>query len=290
LALEIAKHVGGEIISCDSLQVYRDLTVGTGKPSVAELSRVKHHLIGILKLDEIFSAGDMQQRGRGVIEELAARGVPAVVAGGTGFYYRALLYGLSSAPARSQALRRRLQHIATRRGGDFLVRMLERVDPQSAARIMPRDRMRIVRALEVFFASGIPFSRFAGGQDQWLDQFCWIGLGLNPDRKSLYDKINCRVERMLRGGWLEEVSDLLAQGANPEWKAFEAIGYRQVVDYLRQGGDIDALVELIRQQTRNYAKRQWTWFRREPGIRWLPGFGEQPEIIATALEHIDRSR
>ncbi|MBI4455863.1 MAG: tRNA (adenosine(37)-N6)-dimethylallyltransferase MiaA [Acidobacteria bacterium] len=288
LAIAVAERFGGEIVNCDSLQLYRDIHVGTGKPSAADLARIKHHLVGILELPEVYSAGDMQRQGREAIESIVRRGVPAVLVGGTGFYYRAVLFGLSNAPRRIPELRERLRAIVIRQGDRFLFRMLQRVDAASASRLMPADRVRLVRALEVYFATGIPFSEFKLGLDSWLRQFRWIGLGLSPDRKVLYDRINRRVEEMLRHGWVEEVSRLLQAGANPDWKAFDAIGYREVIGHIRGTLTLDNVLEQVRRTTQRYAKRQYTWFRKEPGIYWLHGFGEDPEVLREAVAKIHR--
>lgn len=290
LAVAIGERIAGEIVNCDSLLLYRDLNVGIGKPSAELLARAKHHLVGVLGLSEVFSAGEMVRRGRAALESISKGGATPILAGGTGFYYHAVLFGLSAAPPRVPEIRERLRAIAAKRGDEFLVRMLRRVDPASASRIMPRDRVRLVRALEVYFGSGVPFSKFKGGEDPWLHQFGWIGLGLSPDRQSLYDRINHRVGLMLRQGWVEEVRLLLRGGADPNCKAFEAIGYREVIRHLQGDITLDQLLEQVRIRTRQYAKRQYTWFRKEPGIYWLHGFGDDPEILRQAAARIDAVR
>ena len=288
LAMALAGSLQGEIVNCDSLQLYRQLSVGTGKPAPEELARVAHHLVGILDLSETYSAGQMQKQGRAAIEAIAGRRRVPILVGGTGFYYRAILAGLPPAPQSVPSLRRRLRKIEERRGEGFLFRMLRRVDPESAARIMPRDAVRVVRALEVYFASGVRLSSLKPG-DTWRSRFRWIGLGLSPDRPILYDRIDRRVAQMLQQGWREEVAGLLQGSADPGCKAFDAIGYREVAAHLQGELDCDALLERIRQRTRNYAKRQGAWFRREQGISWLNGFGDDPNIERQALERI-RSR
>ena len=167
-----------------------------------------------------------------------------------------------------------------------MVRMLGRVDPESAARIMPRDQVRLLRALEVYFATGIPFSRFKSADDDWLRHFRWIGFSLMPDREMLYGKIAERVDAMLQQGWIEEVRRLLQTGADPGSKGFDAIGYREIIDHLGAEVAFPELRDRIARRTRNYAKRQMTWFRKEPGVFPLPGFGEDPGIVEQALARI----
>ncbi|HEY3131275.1 MAG TPA: tRNA (adenosine(37)-N6)-dimethylallyltransferase MiaA, partial [Acidobacteriota bacterium] len=251
LAIAIAEALRGEIVNCDSQQVYQDLNVGVGKPGVEDLARVPHHLIGLLPLSEIFSAGDMQRRGRAAVEAIVKKGIPAIVVGGTGFYYRALLYGLPPAPKRIPELRERLRSVAARHGDAFLFRMLQRVDPVSAQRIMPRDLVRVIRALEVHFATGIPLSHLRTMDDGWADQFQRVALGLSPERSQLYVRINRRAERMLRGGWLDEVQRLLDSGTCPECKAFDAIGYGDVSAHLRGEISFAHLLERVQRHTRN---------------------------------------
>lgn len=286
LAVAIGERIGGEIVNCDSLQLYRQLNLGTGKPTEEERARVEHHLLDILELKQVYSAGEMQRQGRAAIEGITAAGKPAILTGGTGFYYRAVLYGLSAAPPRVPELRERLRAILARRGEHFLVRMLQRVDCASAGRIQPRDHVRLLRALEVYFASGTPFSEFRTVADPWLRRFGWIGLGLSPERRILYDRIDHRVGEMLGRGWVEEVRQLLEAGADSNWKAFEAIGYREVVAHLQGKLPFEDLLQQVRRRTRQYAKRQLTWFRREQGIFWLPGLGDESPILEQALARI----
>lgn len=283
LALSVALALGGEIVNCDSVQLYRDLQIGTGKPPDADLKKIPHHLLSLLPPTAVYSAGQMQHQARAAIEEVAARGSVPVLVGGTGFYYRAILFGLPPVPQRSPVLRERLGRSAAQRGNDHLVRMLRRVDPASAGRIKPQDRVRIVRALEVYFLSGRPVSELRQGDD-WLERFRWMGFSLEPERSDLYGRIGARVRWMLENGWVEEVRRLLESGVDPSCKAFEAIGYRHVVDHLAGRLTCDQLEEQICLRTRQYAKRQMTWFRRERGLVRLEGGGEDPAVAGRVLK------
>ncbi len=285
LALRIAEEFRGEIVNCDSLQVFRHFDIGTAKLTAAEQRGIPHHLLDIADPDELFTAGEYARLARQAIAGIAARGRLPVVAGGTGFYLRALLDGLFAGPARDQALRNRLAGRELRRSGS-LHRLLRRFDPASAARIHPNDVPKVTRALEVCLLTRRPVTElFQKGRDA-LRGYRALKLGLLPDRDALYGRLDARCARMFESGLAEEVRHILELGFPPEAKPFEAHGYRQALQCIR--GELsprDALF-CAQRNTRHYAKRQITWFRREPGLVWLHGFGEEPGIQEVALRRV----
>lgn len=282
LALRAALSFGGEIVNCDSVQVYRELEIGTARPSAEMQRQVPHHLYGVIAPDQYYSAGRYMAEARSICREIAGRGRIPIVVGGTGLYLRALLEGVFQGPGRSEPLRLRLHELAAEKGPHYLHRMLARKDAVAAARIQPRDRMRTVRALEVYFSTGIPISRLHSPQPEArfrqepLTGFRILKVGLNLPRQILYDRIHRRVAEMFRAGLLEEVQRLLQKGYSPSAKAFSALGYRQVLAHLRGEITLERAVELTCRDTRRYAKRQLTWFRKEKGLFWIEKPGEDP--------------
>ncbi|MBI4482061.1 MAG: tRNA (adenosine(37)-N6)-dimethylallyltransferase MiaA [Acidobacteria bacterium] len=278
LGLFLADRRGGEIVNCDSVQVYRQLDIGTGKPSPAEFGRVPHHLFNLIDVEREFTAGDYMRQARETLHDIRSRGKLPIIVGGTGLYFRALVGGLFEGPARSEELRARLRQIAAAKGVPHLHRMLARVDARAAAGIQARDIARLVRALEVYFLSGKPISDYFEQGAEPLQGYALARVGLDPDRERLYRRINARVERMFREGLLEEVDGLLRQGIAPDARGFEAIGYRQALQCLRGQLFLEDAVEWAQRDTRRYAKRQMTWFRKEAGVRWWRGFGDDPGL------------
>ena len=278
LALGAARVLQGEIVNCDSMQLYKHLDIGTAKPSPEERALVSHHLYDMLEPDEVYSAGRYMVEARRVCSEIAARGRVPVVAGGTGLYLRALLEGVFEGPGRSEDLRARLHRIADRKGSAWLHGLLRRRDPIAAARIQPGDRVRIVRALEVYFATGQSITSLQPARAP-LRGFRVIKLGLNLPRSELYARINRRVDRMFQTGLVEEVERLLHQGFQPDNKAFEALGYRHVVAFLAGTVSLEEARELTARDTRRYAKRQLTWFRRDQEMNWIEFPGEDPRAL-----------
>ncbi len=283
LALEAARRLEGEIVNCDSMQLIRGMEIGTAKPGARERAEVPHHLYDRIQPDEYFSAGEYMHQARSVCREIADRGKLPIVVGGTGLYLRALLLGVFEGPQRSPRLRRRLVRIARGGGGGHLHRLLQRRDPDAARRIQPGDRVRLVRALEVLLLTGRPISHLQP-QRQPLKGFFVRKVALGLDRKHLYDRINARVTRMFEGGIQQEVDGLLRQGFSSQCKGFEAIGYRQTVAALQGRMTLSEAVEDTARQTRRYAKRQVTWFRKEPGLCWIPYPGESPPAFEKLLE------
>ncbi|MEM6795230.1 MAG: tRNA (adenosine(37)-N6)-dimethylallyltransferase MiaA [Acidobacteriota bacterium] len=270
LAMELARRLDGEIVNADALAVYRHLEIGTDKPSAEMRSEIPHHLVDILEPEEVFSAGEFARRARRALADIASRGRAAVVVGGSGFYIRALLEGLSPLPQRDDAARAELEERLEREGVEALYGELQRVDPSTAERLQPRDRQRVIRALEIHRSSGVTMSKWLARKPE-EPPIEALRIGLTLPRSILYDRIADRVHRMVEKGWLTEIRDMLDQGIEPDAPAFQAIGYRQMLRYAR--GECprhQAIDETIR-ATRHYAKRQLTWFRRQPGIHWISG-------------------
>ncbi len=281
LALSLAERFGGEILSCDSVAVYREMELGTAKPTARERARVPHHLLDMVSPDEAFSAGDYSRHGRRALRDVAARGKLPIVSGGTGLYLRALLEGLAPAPPRSEALRERLHRSTVRHGPGWLHRLLARVDPVSAARIHAHDQPKLMRALEVSLSAGQPMSEALKAGRSPLCGFRILRLGLDPDRRALYDRIDARAGTMFTEGLVEETRGLLARYGRVQ--ALGALGYRQAAAVLSGAVPEAEAVRSARQGHRNYAKRQLTWFRKEAGVLWMQGFGDEPTIVAAAV-------
>jgi tRNA dimethylallyltransferase len=283
LGLAVAREFGGEIVSVDSVQVYRGFDIGTAKPSRAERAEVPHHLLDFLEPDQVFTAGDFRREGLRVLADLRSRGRLPVLVGGTGLYLRALLMGLFEGPKRCEALRTRLRQVAARRGPDFLHHLLARLDPAAAARIHPRDHQKLIRAIEVCWTAGRPISALFQQGRKPLQGFRVLTLGLNPDRNQLRQRIERRVERMFACGLLEETRAALARPDAGRLKPLQALGYAQACAALRGEVSVGEAIRLAQAATRRYAKRQMTWFRREPGVYWIAGFGDTPEVQRQAI-------
>jgi tRNA dimethylallyltransferase len=281
----LAEKLGGEIVVCDSTQVYRHFDIGTAKPNPEERRRVPHHLLDLCEPTEEFTAGDYLRLGRAALEEIGRRGKLPIVTAGTGLYLRALLEGLSPLPPRSPELRARLQERAEERGAGHLHRLLARVDPQSAREISLSDTPKLVRALEVFFlAGGTRCVLFRAGRPR-LVGYAVTMLGLLRERQALYARIEARVEHMLEAGWLEEARQLRERFGDAA-KPSGFIGYKQLASHLRGEHSRAEAVKQIKQETRNLAKRQLTWFRKEPGVEWFSGFGDAGALQAEALARL----
>ncbi len=285
LSLTLAKHFSGEIVSCDSVAVYREMEIGTAKPSVAERQRVPHHLIDIYSPADHSTAGDYARRARQAVKEIAACSHLPIVTGGTGLYLRAFTDGLFAGPQRSPDLRARLERSIKKHGQAWLHRILTRLDPASAARIHANDTPKLIRAIEVSLASHQPISEaWKTGRDP-LTGFRILRVGLDPDRKALYARINARAAQMFAEGLVEETRLLLEiYGESP--RAFDSLGYKQARAVLRKEMTESEAIASAQQGHRNYAKRQLTWFRGEPDVVWLHGFGDDPAIAAQAIDAI----
>lgn len=280
LAMVLARNLDGEIVSCDSVQVYRGFDIGSAKTPA--------HLVDIAGPEEVFTAGEYARRGRAVLAEIASRGHLAIVVGGTGFYLRALLEGLFPGPERDERLRARLLLRAGRRPGS-LHRILSRLDPASASRIHAHDVNKTIRALEVCLIAREPLSKLFGKGRDPLAGFRIIKAGLNPPREALYARLDHRFMRMIDNGLLDEVRRILSCGIDPEAKPFESVGYRQALAAVRGELSLDAAIASAQMETRRYAKRQMTWFRREPNVTWFQGFGDCPELQKQVFDFAQRS-
>jgi len=285
LALQIAETFGGEVVNCDSLQVYRHFDVGTAKLTVEERRGIPHHLIDILEPDALFTAGEFARAAREVVSGISERGLLPVVCGGTGFYLRALVEGLFAGPARDQALRDRLGARERRRHGS-LHRMLRRFDRAAAAKIHPNDVPKVTRALEVCLLTRRPVTQLFEEGRAALAGYRVLKLGLLPERDALYDRLNARCAEMFASGLVEEARHILELGFAETIKPFESHGYKQALQLIR--GELNAREALFYAQrnTRNYAKRQMTWWRKEPGLIWLRGFGEEPAVVEDAMRRV----
>ena len=283
LALRIAQTFSGEIVNFDALQLYRGFDIGTAKTPVSARCGIPHHLFDVLAPRTGFSAGNYARIARETIAEIASRDRLPVAVGGTGFYLRALLDGLPALPSRDESLRARLSDREQRRPG-ALHRLLRRLEPAAAARIHPRDVQKLTRALEIrmLTRTALPSPSTANP----LEGFKLCQLGLAPDRALMVEAIAARTRRMFEGGLLEEVRGLLAQGLSGDEKPFESLGYKQVLAYLRGQMTLEHAQDLTEIETRQYAKRQLTWFRRDPRILWIEGFGSDASVAAAGLEAV----
>ena len=293
LALELAQHLAGEIIGCDALQVYRDFDAGTAKPTAEERSLVPHHLVDHVDPRVDYSLADYVREANQVIGEVARRGGVPLVVGGTGMYLRGLLRGVVDAPPRNAALRARLQRVAERRGTPTLHRWLTRLDPESAARLPAQDRQRIVRALELALGGEQTWSERLQRQGSWdsgIERHRSLKIGLELPRELLVRRLDARVERFFESGWVEEVRGLLSSGVPRPANAFKAIGYRDIVSALEQGADPQATGDEIKRNTRRYAKRQRTWFRKERDVIWLDGTLALARQVEYVLDLWSRAR
>ena len=282
LAIHIALAMGGEIVNCDSMQIYRGFDIGTAKVLEAARHGVPHHLIDVANPDQVFTAGEYARVARDVLRRIAKRGRMAVVVGGTGFYLRALLEGLFRGPARDPAIRARLERREQKRPGS-LHRILSRLDPLAAARIHSNDKNKIIRALEVRLVEGKPISELFDRGREGLEGFRPIKIGLNPPRPLLYQRMDARAVRIFEQGLVDEVRGLLAAGVPRGSKPFESLGYKQALEVIEGRLTREQALAATQLETRRYAKRQLTWFRKEHGVHWLSGFGQEPAVQQKAL-------
>jgi tRNA dimethylallyltransferase len=268
-AIDIAEQVDGEIINADSVQVYRFMDIGAAKPTAAEQARVRHHLIDILDPEEIFDAAAFARLGRAAAADIAARGKVPIVAGGTGLYIKALMGGLARRAASDPAVRRKLQHDLAQSGPAALHARLTRIDPITAGRVHPHDAVRVVRAMEVFEVTGHPLSAHHRDHRFGDAPFEAFIIGLDLPRETLYRRIDQRVEAMVAGGLEEEVRRLLARGYGEDLKPMQSLGYRHMAAFIAGRIDRQEAVRTLQRDTRRFAKRQLTWFRANPQIRWI---------------------
>jgi tRNA dimethylallyltransferase len=283
LGIRLAEKLGGEILVCDSTQVYRHFDIGTAKVSAAEQRGIAHHMVDLVEPAEIFTAGDYRRRAVEVLDDLRRGKILPILTAGTGLYLRALLEGLADAPQRSEEIRARLRQRAEQRGSAYLHRALARLDPESAARISAADAQKIIRAIELRLLTGKPVGEIHRRGRDALQGYDVVKIGLLPPRAALYARIHARTAAMLEAGWFAEVRALVASGVPVDAKPFQFIGYSQLREHLAGRLNEKDAVQQIQQATRRFAKRQLTWFRKETGVQWLAGFGDAPEISAAAL-------
>ena len=285
LSLHVAEQLQGEIISCDSVAVYRELEIGTAKPSQQERQRVVHHLIDIAGPQELVTAGDYSRLARQAIADVAARGHFPIVVGGSGLYLRALLEGLFAGPPRSEELRSRLRERAAERGSDYLHKLLRRIDPAAAQTIHANDVPKVVRALEVSLSARAPMTNlWQHGRDA-LQGFRILRIGLNPRREALYERINQRAREMFSAGLLEETRMLADRYGTAVWP-LNSLGYKQAMQHLNGELSLEQAIVAAQQGHRNYAKRQMTWFRRESEVHWITEFGSDAAVQKRVLDLI----
>lgn len=287
LAEKIAGIFCGEIVNADSMQVYRKLNIGTAKPSKESMARISHHLFDIVEPDEEFTVADYSVAGRDVVNSIITRGRQPVVVGGTGLYIRALFSGLADVPGADLQARNEYNELADQHGNEYLHELLSRVDPFAAAKNHPNNRVRIIRALEVFNCSGRMISELQQ-EHGFMQSWCrTVKIAIDVDRDELYKRINRRVDLMIDGGLVEEVSTLLSMGYSSDLKALSSIGYKEICSHLSGEMTLEDSVNLIKVHSRRYAKRQLTWFKNDPEIKWFKmplNFAEIGEYLKNIIK------
>ncbi len=270
LSIALAKELDGEIVSCDSMQVYKRMDIGTAKPTADEMEGIPHHMLSVAEPWEDFSVGKYCQMASPIVDDILARGKAVIIVGGTGLYMDALIRGNDFAPVPSTGCREQLEQLAEKEGISAVIEKLRAVDPESAERLHPSDQKRIIRALEVYLETGETITAHNLKTQQYPPRYTplWFALE-DADRATLYNRIDHRVEIMLEHGLLGEIEALLAEGVPEKCTAMQAIGYKEFVDALRGRSSIETATALVQQSSRKYAKRQLTWFRRNPAIHWL---------------------
>jgi tRNA dimethylallyltransferase len=267
--LDVAERLGAEIVNADSRQLYRGMDIGTAKPTAAERARVRHHLIDVRSPGAPLDVAQFRALARGAIAEAAGRGAPVLVTGGSGLYLRVLRYGIFAGPGAAPQIRAELMEAAARHGVEHLYEELRRIDPAAARRLEPRDLYRIVRAIEVFRVTGVAMSRHQAAHGFNRPDYISLTIGLRMDRERLYQAINRRFDAMLAAGLVEEVRALLEAGYTPDGPPLSTIGYKHIAAFLRGEGTLEEAAALAKRDTRRLAKRQMTWFRRDPEIHWI---------------------
>lgn len=286
LGIALAARLDGEIVACDSTAVYRGFDIGTDKVPADEQQGVAHHMVDVADPEEAYSAARYAREAAAAIRGITARGRVPILVGGTGFYYRALTRGLFEGPARDAALRARLDRVAARRGPEALHRWLAHVDPASAARVQPRDRQRLVRALEVWLLTGRPMTEHFAATASPLPEYEVVTFGLRIPPDQTASRVARRVDQQFARGLLDEIRGLLARGVPPTAHPFTGLVYRQALEHLQGVRDEPATRALIVQENRRYARRQLIWFRREPGVQWIDAPGEDPQTLDRVLSHL----
>ena len=286
LSIALAKELGGEIVSCDSMQVYKDMNIGTAKPTAEEMDGVPHHMLSVAEPWEDFSVGKYCQMATPIVDDILAWGKTAIIAGGTGLYMDALIRGNDFAPVPSTGRREELEQLAAEKGIEAVIEQLRAVDPESAQRLHPSDQKRIIRAMEVYLETGETITEHNRKTQLIPPRYTPVWFALeDADRANLYARIDRRVEIMLEQGLIAEIQGLLNRGIPEKCTAMQAIGYKEFVDALQGRSSMETAKELVQQSSRKYAKRQLTWFRRNPAIHWL-----RREENAGTLEILEKAR
>lgn len=292
LAVALAKELGGEVVSCDSMQVYKYMDIGTAKPTEEEMQGVVHHMLSVAEPQEEFSVSRYCEMAAPIVDDIVKRGKIAIIAGGTGLYMDALIRGNDFAPCPSTGMREKLETQADAEGMEKMLELLRSIDPESAQRLHLKDRKRVLRALEVYYETGETITQHNMKTQAIPPRYCPVWFALeDEDRQDLYDRIDGRVEKMLEDGLIEEIQALLARGIPKKCTAMQAIGYKEFIDALDGFGTMEDATALVQQSSRRYAKRQLTWFRRNENIRWLrrkKGQGTE-EILALARQILRES-
>ncbi len=287
LAVELAKLTNGEVVSCDSMQVYRYMDIGTAKPTTEEMQGIPHHMLSVADPSEDFSVSRYCEMASPIVDGIISRGKTAIIAGGTGLYMDALIRGNSFAPFPSTGVRERLEAQADTKGMEYMLGLLQSIDPDAAARLHLKDRKRIIRALEVYYETGETITEHNRKTQEIPPKYAPVWLALEDvNRQDLYDRIDRRVDMMLHMGLMDEIRSLLSRGIPEKSTAMQAIGYKEFLSALKGETTVEAAADQVRQASRNYAKRQLTWFRRNKAIQWLRReAGENTEeIVAKARQ------
>ncbi|MCA9770893.1 MAG: tRNA (adenosine(37)-N6)-dimethylallyltransferase MiaA [Myxococcales bacterium] len=290
VAVDVAERLDAEIVSADAMSVYRGMDIGTAKPTAAERARVPHHLIDVTHWREPMTAGRFEKLADDAVDAIVARGRRVLVVGGTGLYLKALLDGMFAAPAAPEAIRRDLRDRAEREGIESLHAALGNVDPEAAERLSPRDRPRILRALEVFHATGRPIGEWRRAHGFRKDRYAARIIVLDRPREELYRRIDARVDAMMAAGLLDEVARLVAEGLTADFPAGKALGYKQLIAHLCGDRDLETAVEAAKRESRRYAKRQLTWFRALPDAQWIAAGPKAMNEILEAARRLDEAR
>jgi len=271
IAIEVAKRLNGEIISADSMQIYKKMDIGTAKPTIEEMDGITHHLVSVVEIGEKFSVVDFQKMAFDCIENILSRGKVPIVCGGTGLYINGLIEEIDYGEVTSSdELREELEKVAEEKGNEYLYEELKAVDKESAERIKLNDTKRLIRALEVYKVTGTTITEFQRRSKEKEKKYDYIVVGLSMEREKLYERINLRVDMMMKDGLLEEAKAVLDEmGKNDKLTSFQAIGYKEFLPFFEGTSTIDEVGEMIKQESRRYAKRQVTWFKRTPGLRWV---------------------
>ena len=288
LAVELAKELNGEVVSCDSMQVYRRMDIGTAKPTLSERQGIAHHMLDVADPNEDFSVSRYCEMASPIVDDIVARGKTAIIAGGTGLYMDALIRGNDFAPCPSTGRREELEEKAEREGVEPLMDWLRQIDPEAAGRLHLSDRKRIIRALEVYLETGETITAHNLRTQSIPPKYSPLWLGIDfAERSELYRRIDLRVDVMLQMGLLDEIRQLLADGISADCTAMQAIGYKEFVAALRGEGTIAEAAAMVQQSSRRYAKRQLTWFRRNKNMRWL--IRDREEILSAARRYLQEN-